>query len=177
MPRAGRPVTAASAAGVQPPGVADAATHAGKIDEYVGNRVRAARRIRGISQGELAAKLGLTPQQVQKYECGQNRISASRLFSLTRLLGVSVGFFFEGMPTGARLWQWLASDDVFDVADDETLLDRENQDVVAAFERIENPETRRRILAIVADIAALYAPAEAALSGNAAAPQKQAAAG
>lgn len=138
--------------------VIEAAGHAAKIDRHVGDRLRAARRIRGISQGQLAAWLDLTPQQVQKYEGGLNRISASRLMAVAQLLGTTVGFFFDGLPSGPGLWPWLLSDESIGVGDDETLLHRENQDIVAAFERIEAPETRRRILAIVANIAALYAP-------------------
>lgn len=150
---------------------------AARIDQYVGSRVRAARRIRGINQGQLAERLGLTPQQVQKYESGQNRISASRLYLMARLLGVPVGFFFEGLPTGPRLWQWLASDDPVEGADDEALRHRENQDIVAAFERIEDPKTRRRILTIMADIAAFYSPDQPRTSGEAGPSQKKAALG
>ena len=67
------------------------------IDVHVGGRIRARRRHLGLSQERLADALGLTFQQVQKYERGANRVSASKLFEVSKTLGVRVGDFFEGM--------------------------------------------------------------------------------
>ena len=67
------------------------------IDVHVGRRVRLRRKELGISQERLAAGLGLTFQQVQKYERGANRISASKLYETSRVLGVAAGYFFEGL--------------------------------------------------------------------------------
>lgn len=64
------------------------------IDIYVGERVRTRRKAKGLGQAALAAALGLTFQQVQKYERGTNRISASKLYETAQYLGVPVGFFF-----------------------------------------------------------------------------------
>src|SRR5499433_409399 len=69
------------------------------IDVHVGGRVRFRRMLLGMSQEKLGEKLGLTFQQVQKYEKGINRIGASRLFDLAQVLGVSVQFFYEEAPT------------------------------------------------------------------------------
>lgn len=69
------------------------------VDVYVGSRVRLRRAILGLSQEKLAEELGVTFQQVQKYERGLNRISASRLWHLASVLGVSVNFFFENMDS------------------------------------------------------------------------------
>ncbi|MEM1138359.1 MAG: helix-turn-helix transcriptional regulator [Pseudomonadota bacterium] len=66
------------------------------IDVYVGRRVRIRRMEMGITQQQLAREIGVTFQQVQKYERGVNRISASKLFRVARLFGVAVDFFFEG---------------------------------------------------------------------------------
>lgn len=66
------------------------------IDIHVGSRVRLRRNVLGLSQEELANTLGVTFQQVQKYERGFNRVSASRLFSMTEVMGVDANFFFEG---------------------------------------------------------------------------------
>ena len=66
------------------------------IDIYIGRRVRERRRKLGISQKELADALGLSYQQLQKYECADDRISASRLFRISTILDVGLPFFFEG---------------------------------------------------------------------------------
>lgn len=68
------------------------------IDVHVGNRIRMRRQIIGMSQERLGELLGITFQQVQKYEKGSNRISASRLFYAAKTLGVPVQFFFEDLP-------------------------------------------------------------------------------
>lgn len=67
------------------------------IDVHVGNRIKLRRNILGMSQEKLASSIGLTFQQVQKYERGRNRISASRLWDFAKILGVQVSFFFEEM--------------------------------------------------------------------------------
>src|SRR5262245_12637795 len=69
------------------------------IDVHVGSRVRFRRMLLGMSQEKLGEKLGLTFQQIQKYEKGINRIGASRLFDLAQVLGVPVQFFYEEAPT------------------------------------------------------------------------------
>lgn len=66
------------------------------VDKYVGGRIRARRVELGLSQTAVADQLGLTFQQVQKYERGYNRVSASRLYDLTKILGVDIAYFFEG---------------------------------------------------------------------------------
>jgi transcriptional regulator with XRE-family HTH domain len=67
------------------------------VDVHVGTRIRQRRLLIGMTQQVLAARLGVTFQQVQKYEIGANRVSASRLWDIARLLDVPVGFFFEGI--------------------------------------------------------------------------------
>lgn len=68
------------------------------MDVHVGSRVRLGRVTSGISQEKLATKVGVTFQQVQKYEKGRNRISASRLYDIAHVLEVPISFFFDGMP-------------------------------------------------------------------------------
>lgn len=82
------------------------------VDTYVGSRIRARRIFLGINQQSLAAKLGLTFQQVQKYENGSNRISASRLKAIAKALGVAPEYFFPALGGAAgalseaeRQWQ------------------------------------------------------------------------
>ena len=67
------------------------------VDVHVGNQLQAQRTLCGMSQATIAKKLGVTFQQLQKYERGTNRISAGRLWQLSKLLGVSVDYFFEGL--------------------------------------------------------------------------------
>ena len=69
------------------------------VDVHVGARLRVRRTLLGMSQTMLGEAIGLTFQQVQKYESGANRISASRLFDLSRLLDVPIQYFFDDMPT------------------------------------------------------------------------------
>ena len=70
------------------------------IDIYVGGRMRLRRIQLGLSQGALASKIGVSFQAVQKYESGDIRISASRLYDVAQVLEVSPAFFFEGYPDG-----------------------------------------------------------------------------
>lgn len=70
------------------------------IDVHIGSRLRLCRTILGLSQQKLGNALGLTFQQVQKYERGINRIAASRLFDISRVLNVPINFFFDDMPEG-----------------------------------------------------------------------------
>src|SRR5918911_3890216 len=71
------------------------------IDRHVGSRVRMRRMLIGMSQEKLGEALGLTFQQVQKYEKGTNRIGASRLHRITNVLDVPIDFFYEGAPHGS----------------------------------------------------------------------------
>ena len=71
------------------------------VDLHVGQRIRAQRKALGVSQGRLAEALGLTFQQVQKYERGANRVSASKLWDIARALQVDVAHFFSGFETAA----------------------------------------------------------------------------
>jgi transcriptional regulator with XRE-family HTH domain len=122
------------------------------VDKHVGSRVRMRRRMLAISQEKLGHALGLTFQQVQKYEKGTNRIGASRLEQIARILQVPVGFFFEVVSDAS----------VTGEPDERTrLLDEINQFIsspeglrlVQAFLRIENPDVRRRVVALVQEIA------------------------
>ncbi len=70
------------------------------IDVYVGRRIKVRRLILGLTQEQLGKKLGLTFQQVQKYERGQNRVGCSRLWDLSQVLECPIAFFFEGLDAG-----------------------------------------------------------------------------
>lgn len=70
---------------------------AAAVDVHVGKKLKMARVLRDMTQYDLGTQVGVTLQQVQKYERGYNRISASRLFAIARVLGVKVGYFYEGL--------------------------------------------------------------------------------
>lgn len=72
------------------------------IDVHLGKRLRRRRRLLGLTQQQLAETVGVRFQQIQKYECGANRISAARLWQLAEALEVPVGYFYDGLPTVRR---------------------------------------------------------------------------
>jgi transcriptional regulator with XRE-family HTH domain len=115
-------------------------------DRHVGSRVRMRRKMLAMSQTKLGAALGVTFQQVQKYEKGTNRIGASRLQQISHILQVPVVFFFEGAPNGSAPQIPMAQIDAF-VSDSNGLR------LIGAFMRIDNVVLRRRIVRLVQDIA------------------------
>jgi len=76
------------------------ARSANPVDEHVGSRLRLRRKVMGMSQEKLGESLGVTFQQVQKYERGTNRVGASRLWDLSRVLNVPINFFYDGLDAG-----------------------------------------------------------------------------
>jgi transcriptional regulator with XRE-family HTH domain len=120
------------------------------IDRHVGSRVRMRRMMLKMSQDKLGEALGLTFQQVQKYEKGTNRIGASRLQQIAQILQVPVAFFFEGAPNDAVRPVSNATSPDF-VAD--FLASAEGLALTKAFTRIKNPKLRRRIVDLVELIA------------------------
>jgi transcriptional regulator with XRE-family HTH domain len=124
------------------------------IDVHVGSRVRLRRTLLGMSQEKLGEALGLTFQQVQKYERGVNRIGASRLFDLARVLDVPIGFFFDDLPdamggnmSGAR--RALGFADSQDSFEDDTLHRRETLELVRAYYRITDSSVRKRVFELI----------------------------
>lgn len=120
------------------------------IDVQVGSRIKMRRAMLGISQTRLAESLGITFQQVQKYEKGLNRVSASRLSQMAEVLGVSISYFFEAeRPSGVFNAGALATDDdlmLFLSTPEGLALNR-------AFGRIEDAKLRRQLSSLVNAIA------------------------
>jgi transcriptional regulator with XRE-family HTH domain len=109
------------------------------------------RKMLGMSQEKLGKELGLTFQQVQKYEKGANRIGASRLQQISHILQVSAEFFFEGMPNASSM----SKSDFSSLADmNDFISSADGLRLVSAFTRIQNADLRRRIVALVQGIAA-----------------------
>src|SRR5271170_7007197 len=135
---------------------ADRESRPSPIDVHVGARIRLRRTLLGMSQERLGEALGLTFQQVQKYERGVNRIGASRLFDLSRVLDVPISFFFDdmpdsltatfGSPAARRATGFSERSDSF--ADD-TLNRRETLELVRAYYRITDPAIRKRVFDLI----------------------------
>src|ERR1700694_4920726 len=128
------------------------------VDKYVGSRVRMRRIMLGMSQEKLGEALGLTFQQVQKYEKGTNRVGASRIQQISEILQVPVSFLFEGGPTsnpGDRFGEGTSPAYVSDF-----LATSEGLALTRAFTRITDTRLRRSIVDLVEQIATREAPAE-----------------
>jgi transcriptional regulator with XRE-family HTH domain len=138
------------------------------IDTHVGSRVRLRRMLLGISQEKLGERLGLTFQQVQKYEKGVNRIGASRLFDLSTVLGVPISFFYEDAPASEARVQPIpgfAEAPSTDSSVLEFLATREGLELNRAFARIHDPKTRRAILDLVRSLAGVEGEDDSGLTG------------
>ena len=125
------------------------------IDVHVGSRVRFRRMLLGMSQEKLGEKLGLTFQQIQKYEKGINRIGASRLFDLAQVLGVPVQFFYEEAPAAEA--SQLVPDGFAERSADNSIVEflrsRDGLELNKAFVRISDAKARRAIVDLVRSLA------------------------
>ena len=124
---------------------------ASSIDAHVGLRVRQRRTLMGLSQTQLGESLGLTFQQVQKYERGFNRIGASRLFELSRVLGVPITYFFEGLGPETEAIPFSRTGQP--VVAPDPMNKRETLELVRAYYRIEDVALRRRLMELIRQIA------------------------
>ena len=116
------------------------------VDVHVGGRVRQRRLLLGMTQSNLAEVLGLTFQQVQKYERGANRIGASRLFHLSEILDVSIEYFFDDMPADVAAkspakWRGSVKNPVSDEID--PMAKRETLELVRAYYRIPDSKIKK----------------------------------
>jgi len=126
------------------------------IDAYVGERVRLRRKLLGMSQVSLSESLGITFQQLQKYEKGVNRVGASRLQRIAEVLGVPIGFFFdEGKSQAAGLRLSADTDEVAHF-----IASKEGLALTRAFIAIENPNIRRRLLALARSLGSTQSVAD-----------------
>jgi len=115
---------------------------ADETDLHVGKRLRRRRRLLGMTQQDLAGMVGVRFQQIQKYECGANRITSSRLYELSKALNVSVQYFFDGMIDPAHASR--AANDA-DSIEGDILSQKETLELVRAYYRLgERP--RKRLL-------------------------------
>lgn len=121
---------------------------ANPIDVYVGGRMRLRRIQLGLSQGALAGKIGVSFQAVQKYESGDIRISASRLYDVAQVLEVSPGFFFEGYPDGI-----VAKNIAVEASPaNETFDRREVMSLIRGYYGIRDPQLQADILRLISKL-------------------------
>ena len=118
------------------------------VDTHVGRRMRQQRELRGLTQVELARQLGLSFQQVQKYETGANRISASKMWQLCDVLGVTPGYFFEGLEGKKRKGSGASLD-----APQDGRSARQVLDLNKAFKQIDDTRVRRQVVQLVKSLA------------------------
>ncbi len=141
-----------------------------EIDVHVGKRLRVRRSLLGFSQEKLANLIGLTFQQVQKYERGTNRVSAGRLYEISRILDVPVSYFFEQIAPSAKLTDQTSygmsdndqegfeqnapqqSDDTFK----DIMTNKETLDLVRIYYSIEDPEARKDIMKFIKSMAGRF---------------------
>ncbi len=134
-----------------PPGVAN------PVDIHVGARLRLARHMHNLSQEALGTSVGLTFQQIQKYERGTNRIGASRLFQFSEILNVSVSFFFDEMPAPITTREGAYKAGMKDQAQSpfgsDPMARRETLELVRAYYQIPDSQVRRNIYDLVKSLA------------------------
>ncbi len=120
----------------------------GPIDGYVGARLRQRRTLLGMNQTKLGEAIGVTFQQVQKYENGANRISASRLFNLSWVLDVPIQFFFDDMPNAVATSspaQGGGKAKKPPSYEPDPIAKRETMELVRAYYKITDPQIRKRL--------------------------------
>lgn len=123
------------------------------IDVHVGSRLKMRRKLLSISQGEIGNNLGLTFQQIQKYERGANRIASSRLLKLSKILDVPVVYFFEEMPDHVEQHARNFSFENPETFDQNQLARRETLELVLNYYKIENTKARKKIFEFIKGIA------------------------
>jgi transcriptional regulator with XRE-family HTH domain len=116
---------------------ATSARNANAYDDHVAKRIRMARKARGLSQTEFGAPLGISFQQIQKYESGKNRVSAGRLFEMASLLEVDTSYFFEGLEPVSRSKKPLP------------IVLSNAEELYAKFLSIKSPGVRKHVLRLV----------------------------
>lgn len=122
------------------------------VDVHVGSRVRLRRTLLGMSQEKLGEALGLTFQQIQKYERGANRIGSSRLFKLSKILDVPVSFFFDDMASETAAQAKGMAEAAAQPFEVDQLSKRETLELVRAYYRITDPKVRKRLFELVKSV-------------------------
>ena len=106
------------------------------IDLHVSKRIRFKRKMIGLTQSDLGGKVDLTFQQIQKYEKGENRVSASKLYQIAQILDTNVSFFFDGYNETVSEREEITDD-------------KQSVDLVKSFKSIKNPKVKKRIMMLI----------------------------
>lgn len=112
------------------------------IDLYLGKKLRRRRRLIGMTQNELAVKVGVRFQQIQKYECGANKISAARLWRIAEALDVPPNYFYQGIENGTH------SDEEVDESFSRKVSHEEMSEMAAAYKSLDS-DIRRHLLGLI----------------------------
>lgn len=125
------------------------------MDVHVGQRIKVRRSLLGLSQEKLAEAVGITFQQIQKYERGTNRVSAGRLFELSKILDVPVGFFFEQFEKhkSGQLSPGMADNDQDGFTDDDIMTRKENTDLLRVYYSVKDENARKDIMKFIKSMA------------------------
>jgi len=125
------------------------------VDVHVGRRLRLKRTIMGLSQEAVGKEIGVTFQQIQKYERGINRMGASRLYDFAKVLRVPIQYFFEGFGDYAseEVNAYALGEPPAQQFEHEPVNNRETLEVMRAYYRIKNPAVRKRIIDLIKAIA------------------------
>ncbi len=129
------------------------------VDVHVGQRVAVRRKLLKLSQKDLATHVGYSYQQVQKYEKGLNRVSASVLYEFSGALGVPVSFFFEGLPGKAAQLKRLKETHTPTDFSSDPMRKPDVIKLVQGFDRVADPRARKKLLEVVRAAAEALAPA------------------
>ena len=123
------------------------------VDQHVGRKLRFRRRELNLSQEALAERLGVTFQQIQKYERGANRISAGRLWELAKELDTNINFFYQGMEEVSRAVRRGMAEDSGEFSG---LIDGDAVDLIIAYQAIRDPDLKKSILSMVKKQARIF---------------------
>jgi transcriptional regulator with XRE-family HTH domain len=124
------------------------------VDVYVGRKIRQRRIVLGLSQEKLANDLGITFQQVQKYENGSNRVSSSRLYDIGKILDSTISFFFDGFESDGKKLHLVAETSAnLDKKDQDVFLRKETAKLVKAYYMIDDENLRKNVLDMVKNMA------------------------
>lgn len=131
---------------------------ANPVDIHVGQRIRQRRVLLGISQEKLAETMGMTFQQVQKYERGKNRVSASRLYQLSHILDVNISYFFDNFSaelinTPKAVPKGMSDNDQAGLVDDAKLQDKETLNLLRVYYSIKDKKARKDIMTLIRTMA------------------------